>query len=289
MEYSSPSISVIIPVTNMSGRLQNLETSIQEADPEYFQIIIIHDNRDDETWNELSTLIKKYNKGHLLAINGVYGSAGAARNEGMKYAKNELIAFWDSDDIGSIVSLAQVSRENDWTRYSAVVSSFTRNDEKKFAFDYVLGTDIESNEYAIAAYPGIWRWLFKKDSLRHTFKSYSMGEDQLFLAKNLQSLDISFNSKISYNYFTNVKNQATSDIGLTKIEDLKRVSQEIRVILNQKDISNRSIIKKMDVSINLTLVKHLKGIERAESILRVISKLPVALRILHARRSNEIR
>jgi len=286
MEDPRQLISVIIPVTQMFGKLQNLELSIKAADPEIVQIIIVHDRRDEDTWLELREIIKRYDQGHIVAVDGVFGSAGAARNKGLELATNELIAFWDSDDLGDSSSLIKVSRETDWSKYSASVSSFSRVGDGGKTRNFIFSDEVKTNEYLIAAYPGIWRWLFLKSKINSRFKNFSMGEDQLFLAMNLKDLTITFNKIITYTYFTNVENQATGNINILKLRELSEVARELDRITESDSFRNYSIVKKMNASLNLSLFKYSQGLMRFKYLIKLIHTPQTAFIIAQTRKVN---
>ncbi len=98
-------VSVIIPSYNRWKYLQNAVKSVIEQSYKNVEIIIINDHSTEEDYyketNELTDIpnLKIY---HLIENQRKkynFGSAqGMTRNEGMKYAKGEWIAFLDDDD-----------------------------------------------------------------------------------------------------------------------------------------------------------------------------------------------
>lgn len=87
-------ISIIIPTFN---RAAYLDKSIKSALDQMItgdELIVVDDGSEDET----PDVLHKY--GNLIkVIKGHHGGAGRARNLGIAEAKNELVAFLDSDDI----------------------------------------------------------------------------------------------------------------------------------------------------------------------------------------------
>ncbi len=111
-------ISVVIPTYNRAATITHAIESVmlQDGANEYFriaEIIVIDDCSDDNTAEVLTEFKKKNLPNMLLQGDGtkdqvtqiVYhkldknGGPGKARNEGVKLAKSEWVAFQDSDDL----------------------------------------------------------------------------------------------------------------------------------------------------------------------------------------------
>jgi glycosyltransferase involved in cell wall biosynthesis len=280
-------ISVIIPVTKMSGRLQNLERSIRNADAGKFQIILVHDRRDSATFEELREIERNYDRGHITLLDGQFGSAAAARNAGLKYASHNIVTFWDSDDIALPPEIVRICNQTNWNEVSAVAGSFIQVDKFSKEVSHLFGEKPKDNQVKLAANPGIWRWLFRRDYLSEPFEEYSMGEDQLFLIRNLSNLDIKFSSCVTYKYFSGIESQATEQIGINKVHDLENVSNEIRKILKQKEYLYSELMKLMFVGIQLSLFKYGHLTLRIKSGFTLILNIRKTFGILVSRRSSE--
>ena len=133
-----PHVSIVIPVSNMAGRLQNLEKSIKATDPTIFQIIVVHDFRGADTSFELKELINRVNNGHIELYEGKFGSAGKARSEGMIHATGKYLVFWDSDDVGYPEQIVKVIEE------TVDVSSIYVDQIKDFAHK-ILNKEFDSS------------------------------------------------------------------------------------------------------------------------------------------------
>ncbi len=265
----------------MAGRLQNLEKSIKSADPKNYQIIVVHDFRDENTRFELLALIKRLNKGHIEFYEGNFGSAGSSRNEGMLHATGKYLVFWDSDDIGYAEKIEKVIKEIDWRSFSAVASSFevvNGYSSKNHSFT----EDKKRNLNILASYPGLWRWIFLREDLQVDFTPLSMGEDQLFLAQNLQKSKFTFSEKVTYQYFLGIENQSTENLDKRKSKDLREVFSKVRKIEKTSEGVNKSLLSRMVISQAFTLLKHsspreklvylhkiLLNVKKASSLLRI--------------------
>ncbi len=98
-------VSVIIPSYNRWKYLKNAVKSVIEQSYKNVEIIIINDHSTEKDYyketNELSDIpnLKIYHLIENQRIKYNFGSAqGMTRNEGMKHARGEWIAFLDDDD-----------------------------------------------------------------------------------------------------------------------------------------------------------------------------------------------
>jgi glycosyltransferase involved in cell wall biosynthesis len=229
----NPKISVICPIHNMEGKLQNLSMWITKCDNQ-FQIILVCDSSTDETAKELLQLQKTLQSKNLQIVVGDFGSPGTARNIGAELAQNEWIIFWDSDDLGDPSCLINRLGNYDSSKLDAVV----------FGYEvYSSGNRMEGwrewpSEYErcldrISLNPGIWRFCFSRTSLGNLkFPSIRMAEDQLYINEFINnSPNLLFDNSVVYRYFVDVENQLTSNaIALKDIDlALKMLRTQMRV------------------------------------------------------------
>lgn len=88
-----PSISVIIPTYNRAWLINRAVASAIAATVPGDEIIVVDDGSTDETEDTLKPF-----KSSIRYIRVANGGAGYARNVGLREARNNLIAFLDSDD-----------------------------------------------------------------------------------------------------------------------------------------------------------------------------------------------
>ena len=218
---NSPLATVIVPVKNMSGRMNNMSTWLQQAEDFSFEIIFVNDNSTDSTFAELVDLKKQFGSMSIQVVSGEFWGPGGARNAGLSLAQGQWVVFWDSDD----------------TPYPAafidMIESATSRD-----LDYAVGSWIESPDNKnksstlraathgvtlrkLIKYPGIWRWAFKRSAIGNIrFPIVLLGEDLVFLSK----LQIRFSRVYRYNepvyaYSTGNDWQLTSKKSIRKNSD----------------------------------------------------------------------
>jgi glycosyltransferase involved in cell wall biosynthesis len=230
-------LTAIIPVNKMAGRLDNLDSWIQQIDNYPIQLIIVHDIADKDTDYELKKIINRYNSTNLVLLEGQYGSPGYARNAGFEAATGEWIAFWDSDDkprfrtILNEISEAHLIDDvlvGGFNTVSALNGDINRSNSKN--------ASIES----VRMNPGIWRIVFRKKIVNDLkFTNLRMGEDQLFLSQmNFVELNTKYVAEIFYEYTIEQKNQLTNS--KFALADLQKAS--IMILKHLKNTNSKNII-----------------------------------------------
>ncbi len=203
-------LSVVIPVSRMAGRLENLSQTLTNIGSEMnVETILIHDEQDSVTSPELKKIVQAHPNANVTLVERFIGSPGGARNLGLEYAKGSWINFVDSDDVFFPSILISKLREKDTFSHCAVISNYeTLNSETKL----VIQNQHRKSMTRVAINPGIWRWTLNRECIGNAkFSNLSMGEDQRFLYEFCKKeKDILFINDVTYRYTTNQKFQLTS-------------------------------------------------------------------------------
>lgn len=93
----NPLVSIIIPAYNCADYLAKTVESVQNQQYLFWELIIVDDGSTDKTVEVIEKLIESDSRIRLLKQPN--GRQGKARNNGIRHAKGEWIAFLDSDDI----------------------------------------------------------------------------------------------------------------------------------------------------------------------------------------------
>ena len=87
------SVSIVIPTYNRASYISSaIQSVLNQMQPED-ELIVVDDGSNDDTMK----ILKKYGS-KIIVVRGLHGGAGRARNIGINTAKNDLVAFLDSDD-----------------------------------------------------------------------------------------------------------------------------------------------------------------------------------------------
>jgi glycosyltransferase involved in cell wall biosynthesis len=92
----NPQVSVIIPSFNCLIYLPKAIKSVQEQQVSDLEILIIDDGSSDDTWQYLK--LAKHCDGRIKPIKLAGVGVARARNQGLKLAQGQYIAFLDADD-----------------------------------------------------------------------------------------------------------------------------------------------------------------------------------------------
>jgi glycosyltransferase involved in cell wall biosynthesis len=201
-------LCVIVPLTRMSGRLNELSIWLRTLPQRELKVVLVHDIQDECTSPELNGLIKSCGDNRIILFEGNFGSPGIARNFGLSHSESTWVIFVDSDDVVNlkeVFSILDLHNEES----SVLVGQYE-------VCDRVTGSIVKNkpNKNAkldIAINPGIWRMIFLRERIRgHDFSDSLMGEDQLFLLQiGVFGEKIQFFDNVIYRYFKNSSHQLT--------------------------------------------------------------------------------
>ena len=96
---NQPFFSVIIPACNCEKYIIDAIQSVEKQTYQDWEIIIIEDHSNDDTYAIISDYIQSKNKIKLLQTSSNSGSPGLPRDIGVTSARGKFIGFLDGDDI----------------------------------------------------------------------------------------------------------------------------------------------------------------------------------------------
>ena len=201
-------LSCVVPVSRMANELGELESWIRDSSNLDIEIVIVHDIQDNETAEQLGSLIKDLQDYRVKFIQENVNSPGLARNLGLRIAQGQWIAFWDSDDLPDVKeALASINENLD---SDIIVGRYTTHQRSSGSEEVSNESDLNLRKVGIN--PGMWRMLFRNNVLADKqFSSIQMAEDQVFIAElNFDSRSVSFTNRVLYKYFKGRPNQLTN-------------------------------------------------------------------------------
>ncbi len=246
-------LSIIVPVSRMSGRLENLKSWIAMVNSHKVEIILVHDVQDLQTDGELEEIVAAFPDKNIRLERGYWGYPGGPRNLGIEKCRAEWIIFWDSDDIGYVEQvLPEIELAESETNF--IVGQFDM-------IDYLTKTNCGtvSNTTSISSLffnPGLWRIAIRRKAILGIFfGSERMGEDQIFLAEiGIVNSKIRYSERKFYTYFRNFPNQLT---GTTLIIDSIRESIfKLNKVSYHFGADSEEFVKLMMIRMRLTYLKN---------------------------------
>jgi len=205
VEVGNSLLTIVVPVHNMSGRLDNLSEWLDHADFQNVKVILVHDKSDDTTGTELLKLLERKNSHKFSLIQTDSQSPGLARNCGLEVVDTPWFSFVDADDSVSVPSILELLRETETSDckigVGAYVSSNLRTGEEILVRPPAANSD--ALPLHLAKKMGLWRLVLSTSSFGDIrFTNHKMGEDFLYISLLLnRSNQIFTSSKIVYKYF----------------------------------------------------------------------------------------
>jgi glycosyltransferase involved in cell wall biosynthesis len=266
MENNNPLLSIVVPISDMAGRLERMKNWIRGIDFNCCEVVLVHDVRDSKTTEELEAFFQEIRNKNLKLISGKWGNPGGPRNNGISVSTGDWIAFWDSDDTPCIENAVNAIKSKSIA--DVHVGAFETIDSMS---GLVTATMYSQTIEDIYINPGIWRFVFKKSILEQLrFPELSMGEDQVFLMRlRLNLREIAFHRTVFYKYVTGNSDQLTS-----QSRAIKDLSSTILVTANF--YQKATLVEKKFVG--LMLVKQFGTLLKRESLLEILKTLPMILR-----------
>ncbi len=245
-------LTVIVPITNMAGRLQNLAKWIPIAVNNKIEIIIVHDISDSATQLELESLLSGFYSESIILTSGYYGSPGAARNQGLRLANSKYISFWDADDLPNPIQVYD-SILNSKIDFDILIGQFVIRNH--LDSDQIILPPKDNNVKSVAFSPGLWRMVFRREFIdKLSFKQLQIGEDQIFFAECLcLSPKFIFSNSVFYEYFRGVDGQLTRKYSARP--DLIEVFEIIRVLRSCVTGPVQQLLSIMLLRIQITIFK----------------------------------
>ena len=200
-------ISIIVPIYNVDKYLEECIESLKNQTYKNLEIILINDGSTDESVKICEKYKEKDNR--IVFINKNNGGAASAKNEGLKMATGDYIAFVDSDDFIELDMIEYMVNTIKKYNSDIVQCSFTNlyKNTEKFKQDTIVEQKISSKDFLelfLTKWDSslFWNKLFKREVIENVFfKEGRCIDDEFFTYKCvINSKNIVTSNKIVYNY-----------------------------------------------------------------------------------------
>ena len=187
-------VSVIIPVFNTEEYLDQCLKSVSNQTLKDIEIICVYTDSKDKSLEIINNWQKIDNRIKIIKRND--GGLGGARNEGLKYAKGEYIAFLDSDDWVDVEAYEKLLATAEKTRSDMVLFPFYsyNNKTQKIEKD-AWGTNLNIDKELINKV-----FNYKDISIKNLISEYSpvTAWSKLYNAKFLKDNNLKFPENLRY-------------------------------------------------------------------------------------------
>lgn len=191
--FSSPEVSVIVPVYNVERSISRCLNSLQTQTFSNIEIILIDDGSTDKSGAICEHFAATDSR--IIVIHQSNSGVSEARNNGIEIAKSEYILFVDSDDYvddryvetmfqnKSDLTLCGMQKEDEKGRKISEVKYVNKLFLKQEEIDYV---DFISQRGIYSPYCKLFRRSIICDNTIKFPQNISWGEDGMFLGDYLQ-------------------------------------------------------------------------------------------------------
>jgi glycosyltransferase involved in cell wall biosynthesis len=286
-------ITVIIPFFNRTNETIRAINSVFSQTYKYFEVLLINDN-STENISPIIEFIK--DKKNIMLINLEKNSGPArARNEGIKYAKGDYIAFLDSDDeflpekletqlqemlmIDSVIS--HTSYILNMNNEKTIINSGIENGDVKTKFiyhcpvatptvmlkrkylienNYFFNTDIRIGEDIC-----FWLNILKNNSL--------LGIDKPLSIVNSSNENTAFNMKKQLEGVKNILKYIMNDEFYSNFDPEISKLAEIYIYITKSVFSSSNILNKSSLSHFQRLINSIKDNGFIETNKKIIKKI----------------
>ena len=179
-----------MPLGPGKNRIRNVGSWLDTALDQNIELVIIHDTVDKEEIEMFLEIIEPFNSNRLITSSVNFGNPGETRNAGKALATGQWIVFWDSDDLPLIDNFMHMVNLGHSVEADYCLGGFQIVQSQNSEIEYFLPSNSRKQLLVeIAAYPGIWRFAFKKSAIQDVwFQSFCMGEDQAFLLEAIEDV-----------------------------------------------------------------------------------------------------
>ena len=220
-------ISVIIPVYNAEQYLDRCLLSVLSNTYQNWEVILVDDGSKDASGTICDRYAEKDSR--FVVIHKKNGGTAAARNDALKIARGEYIAFLDNDDYISPYYYEYMIRAMTETGADVVVSEITREDNLELLTKqvYTQPKIVEKKEFILGTYTDNWTrntvpWnkLYKRELFTNICFPLGKGYEDayttyqlLFAAKKICLLD-----NILYCWYTNEESYSSKKDNAKKLQ-----------------------------------------------------------------------
>ena len=242
-----PKVSIIIPVYNVEKYIERCLESISKQKYKDFEVIIINDGSTDKTLDIINKYKKKDKRINIYSQDNLGPSI--SRNNGIKKAKGEYLAFIDADDfitdtyLELMVSKCE-SEELDLVTCGYIdVSKYGKLKLNDFFNKYAINSKENFIRCILSGVGGtLWGKLFKRkliiDNNLFIDEDLFMCEDLIFVLKYI-FISKRYNSigECLYIYNRLNENSISSKLDFTYYKNLLMVIERIETILRYEKIN----------------------------------------------------
>ena len=290
-ESTDSALTIVVPVHNMSGRLSQLNSWLDQAQEFNVKVILVHDKSDDSTSTELEELIQNKKCENFSILNVEVKSPGLARNAGLQEVDTPWFSFADADDTVYVSAFIRLLKETESSGSDLGIGAYSSINLKNGSESLCTPPNRNEEELALhlAKTMGLWRFIFLTEPFKDVrFTKHRIGEDFIFANIALSRANrIQTSSEVVYMYSHGGEQNLTSN--KSAMREMLGVIEVIKTIHAPKGIGR--VFKGFAIQkLTLSVLKNLSIQESVMKKLALCAKLlshPILLKkVLFSLRSE---
>lgn len=254
-------VSLIVPIYNAEEYLEKCMNSLINQSLNEIEIILINDGSNDKSDN----IVKSYNDKRIIYKSKENEGIGKTRNQGIKLANGEFIAFVDADDSISLDFCEKMYNKAKAERCDMIVCDYYNNKDnnyEKIRLKEFLSSSLEENPGLINSINlGPCNKLFKLKMIKNNkvmFPENIKYEDVPFVCHALMNSKKICKLNEALCYFT-IHSGSQTTVRNDKIFDILNVVENIKTILNndvyQEELKKLIIPMILDYAVQTRFIK----------------------------------
>ena len=281
----NPKVSVILPIYNQEKYLSTALKSIQAQTLSDIEVICVNDGSKDNSLEILNEYAQKDSR--IKILNQKNQGSGPARNNGLKIATGDYVAFVDPDDWLEPEAFELLYNKSRTQKCDMVVFNFKKvAEDGKTIGQFDLKKRLEGvhpiSEHETfnwknikqkvfgGIYPTVWNKFYDREFVKKSglhFANCSLAEDGVFIfGATLNAKNIGFLDKSLYNYLIHENSaiRSRSDKHLCLFKSLDSVKKLLKNLGLQDELKNE--FDKYILRIVSFHSKQIKSVEKFKEI-----------------------
>ena len=226
-------VSIIVPVYNISKRIEPLIRSIKAQTYKNIEVLLVDNNSSDDTKKYLDQFTK--NDKRFRVLEEKKQGPNYARKKGFEEANGEYIYFCDADDYLEDDAIYQFVLEITRNNSDVVIGNYIEhngsNMKKMKGIYQNYDNNLKKHKDIIMIKPALWNKIFKKDLINDQSFIYTFISEDLLITL----LSLGRANKITYINNT-IYHYIASDTGLSATTTYNKL---INLIVSQKLVKER--------------------------------------------------
>ena len=247
-QTNQPLVSIIVPIYNVEAYLEKCLDSLVSQIYSNIEILLIDDGSTDNSGLIADKYANEYD--YISVTHNTNSGLSSARNDGLKQANGEWIAFVDSDDyvrrdyVSTLLKIAQFKDAQISTCKFMRVSNEKNANINLWQSKLMSGHEAINESFINMWSPDVWQCLFKASILKDNNITFPVGREYESVAVKIKTLyyadKVAFTNEKLYYYVNRVDSITHKPFTQKTLEDKLTALDDIQSFIDQTGDKNIS-------------------------------------------------